>query len=305
MADANQAPGRATPSVSRIAPPAFKPLAGVHVLMKGLPADVLDACRATKDVFSLNLMSGIWDKAWVGQAKSPDRLAERFQAPNKVCAVDIPIHLEVNFEELAQWQLDPKISILAYYPLDKEDLPNVLYALGYFGAIIVDLKIYRDDLQDAVSWLHRLNGALGEVVVILPRDQYEAFSQYGAPGPTGDPARTVPIRIMDGLALIFAREAVSPDERFAADNDTAAWCDALDYASLSPRLELKTRHERVGGVKQKVMGAHYWMVRRSGLYRRFANRVAVTDSALDVLMQRAANDLEYMSWRLFRSGKRK
>lgn len=292
-------------AATRIAPPAFKPLAGVHVLMKALPRDVLEACRATPDALSLKILSGLTDRAWLGPAKTPEQLMARFDAPNKVCAVDVPIHLDVSFEELAAWQLDPKISILAYYPMDKGDLPNVLYALGYFGAIVVDLKLYRDDLPAALTWLQGLNTALGEVVAILPRAADAVLGGVGAPGPSYDPAKAVPVRILGSLALIFGREAITPDERFAADNDLAAWCEAIDYASLSPRLELKTRHERVGGVKQLAMGLHYRLVNSSKLYRRIANRVAATDSALDVLLQRTANDFEYFSWRYLRGGKRK
>jgi hypothetical protein len=290
---------------ARTMPPAFRPLAGVHVLMKALPRDVLEACRATPDSLSLKILAGQSNRAWLGPAKTPEQLMARFNAPNKVCADDVPIHLDVSFEELATWQLDPKFSILAYYPMDKGDLPNVLYALGYFGAIIVDFKLYQDDLPAALAWLQGLNTALGEVVAILPRETYATLSGLGAPGPTYDTAKAVPIRIAATLTLIFGREAVTPDERFAADNDLAAWCEAIDYASLSPRLELKIRHERVGGVQQALMGAHYRMVNCSKLYRRIANRIAATDSALDMLLQRTANDFEYFSWRYLRGGKRK
>jgi hypothetical protein len=47
------------------------------------------------------------------------------------------------------------------------------------------------------------------------------------------------------------------------------------------------------------------MVNCSKLYRRIANRIAATDSALDMLLQRTANDFEYFSWRYLRGGKRK
>ncbi len=290
---------------ARMTMPAFKPFAGVHVLMKALPHDVLDACRITPDALSLRIMSGLTDKSWMGPAKTPAQLMERFSAPSIVCARDVPIHLDVSFEELAKWQLDPKTSVLAYYPHKKGDLPNVQYAMGYFGAIIVDFKLYEDDLVAAVAWLDGLKSALGEVVAIVPREASPLFAAVGAPGPTYDPARAVPVRVVGGVALIFAREAITPDERFAADNDLAAWCEAFDYASLSPRLELKTRHERVGGMKQMTMGLHYRLVNSSKLYRRISNRVAATDSALDVLLQRTANDFEYFSWRYLRGGKRK
>jgi hypothetical protein len=58
-------------------------------------------------------------------------------------------------------------------------------------------------------------------------------------------------------------------------------------------------------MKQLAMGLHYWLVNSSKLYRRIANRVAATDSALDMLLQRTANDLEYFAWRYLRGGKRK
>jgi hypothetical protein len=250
-------------------------------------------------------MSGLTKKEWLGPARTPEQLKARFNAPNQVCATDVPIHLEVSYEELAQWQLDPKISILAYYPMHERDLPNVLYALGYFGSIVVDFKVYQDNLPAALAWLGELHTTLGEIVAILPKQAFAALGDLGAPGPTYDPAKAVHLRILGALALIFAREAVTADERFAADNDAAAWCEALDYASLSPRLELKTRQERVGGMKQLAMGLHYWLVNSSKLYRRIANRVAATDSALDMLLQRTANDLEYFAWRYLRGGKRK
>jgi hypothetical protein len=279
---------------------AFRPLCGVNVLVKSLPIDVLEATQATTETFALLRMSGGIDPQWLGAARSPSQLAARFSVGNTVAASDIPIHVEVSHTELGLWQLDPKSSMLAFFPRVAEDLQHVQYGQGFFGAIVVDFTLYQDDLQQAITWLIGLKTAVGEIVAVAPFSSFHLFDGLGRSPRPYDATRTTPVRIVESIAVIFGQEVTSPNQRFNARNNIAAWCEALDYASLSPRLELKDRTERIGGISQSALTLHYRLRRSFSLYRRFANRINALDSALDVLVTRAGNDFEYLRWKYLR-----
>lgn len=301
-------PDTAPPHVSRLAHaplPRFRPFVGVEVLLKALPAEVLDATRASSSEYSLRLMSKVIDPVWAGRAKSPEQLSERFKAPNVACAADVPIHVDVAHEDLAGWQLDPRVAILAVYPREPSDLPIVEYSLGHFGAVVIDFKIFTGDVVAAVSDLQKLGTVIGEVVAIAPAAALPLFAPHGLPIGASDPDRSTPALQVGEIVVIFGREAHTADERFAADNETAAWTEALDYLSLSPRLELKTRYTRQSGLARAVALAHYQILRRSTFYRRIANRVRAAGSAVEVVTQRWSNDMEYFRWKHFRGGRRR
>ncbi|MGD9967840.1 MAG: hypothetical protein AB7T59_15065 [Hyphomonadaceae bacterium] len=276
----------------------FRPLAGVKVLAIATPSRILEACRATPDNFALRVLSGALSADDLHGATTPKQLEERFRS-HEGATEGVAIHLFVTHDELALWEFDPAETILGYYPETLSDLPNVQHNQGKFGATIVDFRIFRDDIEAGVAMLASYAPSLGEIVAVAPRQVFSRFDARTRPGLRTDASRTVPVRMLDGLALIFAQEGRSADQRYAADNEKAAWCEALDLVTLSGRLALTTRSQRVSGVAGAALRVHYRLTRASGLYRRASARI-MNASVWKHAAERFARAAEYARWRYFR-----